>query len=314
MADFLIIVVLTLFGALCVYMIIRFLLHKLYYYWPNNKPYKIFTTEFDQINYAVEIPQIITDISPDYENGYCSEDSTVWADNIAASQSIFEKLSVKYVDDILDDINFSDTAIVFLLDQSGSMKGDKFEHIAASIKLMSEKLGQKNIAYEILGFSTAGWLGGFALKKWRSQFKFKRPGRLCALHHIIYNEFDMPMKQEAWEVMLNPDILRENIDGEALLWARTRLQNRSESKKILVTISDGAPVDDATLTYNDPNILWDHYQLTAEQLRLDDDIVFAGLGIEYEDNQSYDIYEHVDDFEGIFPALAILLKASINAH
>lgn len=309
MNDYLIII---LFALPVAYVAINFLWHKLYYYWPNNNPYKIFTTEFDQISYAADIPEIITNISLDYENGHCSEDSTLWVDNIAASQTIFEELSVEYADDIQDDINFSDTAIIFLLDQSGSMRGNAIQQLAAAIKLMAVRLNQKNIPFEILGFSTAGWHGGFARKKWKSRFNFKRPGRLCALHHIIYNEFDMPMKQAAWEVMLHPDILRENIDGEALLWASERLRKRNEKRKILIGVTDGAPVDDSTLLNNGPDILFDHYQLVAEQLRADNDIIYAELGIESDRSENYDLYDHVYYLENIYPQMEALLKNAVS--
>lgn len=158
------------------------------------------------------------------------------------------------------EMEFRDTVVTLLIDNSGSMRGRPITIAAMSADILARTLERCGVKVEILGFTTSQWKGGQARKQWTDSGKPAHPGRLNDLRHIIYKSADTPWRRARKNLglMLREGILKENIDGEALAWAHNRLLARSEARKILMVVSDGAPVDDSTLSVNPGNYLEKH--------------------------------------------------------
>ena len=155
---------------------------------------------------------------------------------------------------------FRDTVVSLLIDNSGSMRGRPISVAAMSADILARTLERCGVKVEILGFTTKAWKGGQSREKWLAGGKPASPGRLNDLRHIVYKSADTPYRRsrKSLGLMLREGLLKENIDGEALLWAHNRLMARSEQRQILMVISDGAPVDDSTLSVNPGNYLETH--------------------------------------------------------
>jgi len=158
------------------------------------------------------------------------------------------------------EMEFRDTVVTLLIDNSGSMRGRPITVAAMSADILARTLERCGVKVEILGFTTRAWKGGLSRERWIAAGKPPNPGRLNDLRHIIYKAADSPWRRgrRSLGLMLREGILKENIDGEALLWAHKRLMERSEQRRILMVISDGAPVDDSTLSVNPGNYLERH--------------------------------------------------------
>src|SRR3546814_851734 len=150
------------------------------------------------------------------------------------------------------DTDFRDTVVTLLIDNSGSMRGRPISIAAISADILARTLERCGVKVEILGFTTRAWKGGQARERWLSEGRPPHPGRLNDLRHIIYKKADEPWRRARKNLglMMREGLLKENIDGEALLWAHNRLIARVEERRILMVISDGAPVDDSTLSVN----------------------------------------------------------------
>lgn len=182
-----------------------------------------------------------------------------------------------------------DAVVTLLLDNSGSMRGRPILITALCADILARTLERCGVKTEILGFTTRAWKGGNAAKEWQTLGKPPHPGRLNELRHIIYKSADQNWQQSRLNlsVMLKEGLLRENIDGEALLWAASRLQRRSEKRKILMVISDGAPVDDATLSANTPDYLERHLHDTIAWLTQDKTLELVAIGIGHDVTRYY---------------------------
>ena len=158
------------------------------------------------------------------------------------------------------EMEFRDTVVTLLIDNSGSMRGRPITVAAMSADILARTLERCGVKVEVLGFTTRMWKGGQSRERWIAAGKPANPGRLNDLRHIIYKSADAPWRRarKSLGLMLREGILKENIDGEALLWAHNRLVVRGEQRKILMVISDGAPVDDSTLSVNPGNYLERH--------------------------------------------------------
>ena len=180
------------------------------------------------------------------------------------------------------DSKFRGTVVSLLIDNSGSMRGRPMALAAMSAEIIAQTLERCGVKVEILGFTTVQWRGGQSLQKWLKAGKPESPGRLNDLRHVIYKSADTPYRRaHAWMgVLLKENILKENIDGEALLWAARRLLKRPEDRKILMVISDGAPVDDATLSANHGLYLEHHLTDVIEWIekKLPIDLLAVGIG------------------------------------
>jgi cobaltochelatase CobT len=184
---------------------------------------------------------------------------------------------------------YHDTTLTILLDNSGSMRGNPIVMSAMACEIIAEILEKFSIKTEIIGFTTSDWKGGRVRKLWETSGRKKNPGRLNELRHIIYKSFNQSFKKSKINLglMLKEGILKENIDGEALLFARSRLIQQSEKRKILMVISDGTPVDDSTTCNNDGDILSDHLRHVINMIEKRGKIEIIGVGIGHATDEFY---------------------------
>ncbi|MBT7509473.1 MAG: cobaltochelatase subunit CobT [Rhodospirillaceae bacterium] len=187
------------------------------------------------------------------------------------------------------DTDFRDTVVTLLVDNSGSMRGRPITVAAMCGDILARTLERCAVKVEILGFTTRSWKGGQAREKWVADGKPKNPGRLNELRHIVYKAADAPWRRvrKNLGLMLREGLLKENIDGEALLWAHNRLLGRSEQRRILMVISDGAPVDDATLSANPGNYLERHLRDVIEWIETKSDVEISAIGIGHDVTRYY---------------------------
>ncbi|HXP13584.1 MAG TPA: cobaltochelatase subunit CobT, partial [Stellaceae bacterium] len=184
---------------------------------------------------------------------------------------------------------FRDTVVTLLIDNSGSMRGRPITVAAMSADILARTLERCGVKVEILGFTTRAWKGGQSRERWIAAGKPANPGRLNDLRHIIYKSADEPWRRarKSLGLMLREGILKENIDGEALLWAHERLIGRSEQRKILMVISDGAPVDDSTLTVNPGNYLERHLREVIARIEKTSPVELTAIGIGHDVTRYY---------------------------
>ena len=188
-----------------------------------------------------------------------------------------------------DDSNFRDTVVTLLLDNSGSMRGRPIMVAALCADILARTLERCGVKVEILGFTTKAWKGGLSREDWVKAGKPAGPGRLNDLRHIVYKSADAPWRRARKNLglMMREGLLKENIDGEALLWAHDRLMGRSEQRKIMMVISDGAPVDDSTLSVNVGNYLERHLRQVIEELETRSPIELIAIGIGHDVTRYY---------------------------
>ena len=186
-------------------------------------------------------------------------------------------------------IEFKDTIVTLLIDNSGSMRGRPITVAALCSDILARTMERCLIKTEILGFTTKAWKGGKSREKWINQNKPSNPGRLNDLRHIIYKSADTPWRRSKKNLglLLREGILKENVDGEALLWSYNRLQKRHEKRKILVVISDGAPVDDSTLSVNPGNYLEKNLKDAISLIENKTDIELIAIGIGHDVSRYY---------------------------
>ena len=187
------------------------------------------------------------------------------------------------------DTNFRDTVVTLLLDNSGSMRGRPITVAATCADILARTLERCGVKVEILGFTTKQWKGGQARESWLQGGKPPHPGRLNDLRHIIYKSADAPWRRSRKNLglMMREGLLKENIDGEALDWAHKRLLARNEQRKILMMISDGAPVDDSTLSVNPGNYLERHLRGIIEEIELRSPVELLAIGIGHDVTRYY---------------------------
>jgi cobaltochelatase CobT len=187
------------------------------------------------------------------------------------------------------DTNFRDTVVTLLIDNSGSMRGRPISVAATCADILARTLERCGVRVEILGFTTRAWKGGQAREKWLKDGKPAGPGRLNDLRHIIYKSADAPWRRARRNLglMMREGLLKENIDGEALLWAHQRLIARPEQRRILMMISDGAPVDDSTLSVNPGNYLERHLRGIIELIETRSPVELLAIGIGHDVTRYY---------------------------
>jgi cobaltochelatase CobT len=187
------------------------------------------------------------------------------------------------------DTDFKDTVVTLLIDNSGSMRGRPIMVAACSADILARTLERCGVKVEILGFTTKAWKGGQARETWLAAGKPGTPGRLNDLRHIIYKSADAPMRRSkrSLALMMREGLLKENIDGEALAWAHKRLLGRPERRRILMMISDGAPVDDSTLSVNSGNYLELHLRQVIEEIETRSPIELIAIGIGHDVTRYY---------------------------
>jgi hypothetical protein len=266
----------------------------------QKQPYYVYTTKFDEV------------ISPRH---LMSSDESLrlhqtLLKTIRAQSLEFEDAIDSGTAEIADVANKQDVSISILIDNSGSMRGKKIEDVAAWTSIASSIMSSAGVSNEILGFTTKAWKGGQSREMWLSDKKPALPGRLNDVRHIVYKSFDETF-QEAdinFSAMIREGLLKENIDGEALLWTYSRLQRRHAERKILVALSDGAPVDDSTLSVNTGTFLRDHLQSSALWMRSLGEVELYGVGIGYNVDAYYGESSPTLDDRQIGPDLLNLLS------
>ena len=187
------------------------------------------------------------------------------------------------------DTQFRDTVVTLLIDNSGSMRGRPITVAATCADILARTLERCGVKVEILGFTTKAWKGGQAREQWLASGKPQTPGRLNDLRHIIYKSADAPWRRARSNLglMMREGLLKENIDGEGLIWAHNRLLARREQRKILMMISDGAPVDDSTLSVNPGNYLERHLRAVIERIETRSPVELLAIGIGHDVTRYY---------------------------
>lgn len=281
-----------------------------------KKAYKIFTSKYDEIVFPqklVEESELeilrdqldikmlkLDDISRKMalklkRKLMSKRDSYIDQDNSSGILNR-KKLTQFVIDPFIEDIwtnnkhqQHQDTALTILLDNSGSMRGQPIVMSALACEIIAKILEKFQIRTEIIGFTTADWKGGKARKMWDNLGNPKNPGRLNELRHIIYKSSNQSFKKARVNLglMLKEGILKENIDGEALLFAKSRLLQREEKRKILMVISDGTPIDDSTSSANDEDILSEHLQHVINRIEKQSKIEIVGVGIGHYTGEFY---------------------------
>ena len=187
------------------------------------------------------------------------------------------------------DVEFKDTVVTLLIDNSGSMRGRPISIAAISADVLARTLERCGVKTEILGFTTRAWKGGQSREAWLANGKPAHPGRLNDLRHIVYKKADEPWRRARRNLglMMREGLLKENIDGEALLWAHTRLLARPEDRRILMVISDGAPVDDSTLSVNNAGYLETHLRKVIDWIERQSPVQLVAIGIGHDVTRYY---------------------------
>lgn len=210
---------------------------------------------------------------------------------------------------------FRDSAVCLLIDNSGSMRGKPIEIACLVSDLISAALERCKIACEILGFTTSGWKGGDSFKDWVLAGRPANPGRLNDILHIVYKSAGEPVRRSRINLcaMLQPDLLKENVDGEAILWATRRLLARPEQRRLLIVISDGAPVDQATLESNaDREILDRHLRNVIAEIENSGCIELAAIGVKHDVSSYYRNSVQIDDIENLGISLVAVIDKLLS--
>lgn len=271
--------------------------------------YKAYTTQFDEIARAEDlgdpeelqrlrhhldkqlaaVQSIVARLANRLQRRLLAKQNRSWQFDLEEGQLDPARLARVVVDPtnplsfkMEQDTDFRDTVVTLLIDNSGSMRGRPIMVAAMCADILARTLERCAVKVEVLGFTTRAWKGGLTKERWASEGKPAKPGRLNDLRHIIYKEADMPWRRSRVNMglMLKEGLLKENIDGEALLWAHKRLMARPEQRRILMVISDGAPVDDETASKNALNYLERHLrQVIAEiETRSPAELIAIGIG------------------------------------
>ena len=214
------------------------------------------------------------------------------------------------------DMQFRDTVVTLLLDNSGSMRGRPITVAATCADILARTLERCGVKVEILGFTTRAWKGGQSREGWLTAGKPANPGRLNDLRHIVYKSADAPWRRSRKNLglMMREGLLKENIDGEALDWAHKRLLARTEQRRILMMISDGAPVDDSTLSVNPGNYLERHLRWVIEEIETRSPVELIAIGIGHDVTRYYRRAVTIVDAEELGGAMTEKLAELFEEH
>ncbi|BDW85935.1 cobaltochelatase subunit CobT [Roseicyclus marinus] len=213
------------------------------------------------------------------------------------------------------DTEFRDTVVTLLLDNSGSMRGRPISIAAICADVLARTLERCGVKVEILGFTTRAWKGGKAREEWLAQGRPQQPGRLNDLRHIVYKSADAPWRRvrDNLGLMMKEGLLKENIDGEALEWAHRRMAGRPEARKILMVISDGAPVDDSTLSVNPANYLEKHLRDVIAMVEKRRAVELLAIGIGHDVTRYYQRAVTITDAEQLAGAITEQLASLFDS-
>jgi cobaltochelatase CobT len=283
---------------------------------PNEPSYRAFSTEFDEIVEADmlcdpdeltrlrhhldqqlgHLQNVIGRLANRLQRRLLARQNRAWEFDLEEGMLDAARLARIIVNPVYPlsykrekDTDFRDTVVTLLIDNSGSMRGRPITVAAMSADILARTLERCGVKVEILGFTTRAWKGGQSRERWLAAGKPPGPGRLNDLRHIIYKSADAPWRRarKSLGLMLREGLLKENIDGEALLWAHNRLVGRPEQRKILMVISDGAPVDDSTLSVNPGNYLERHLRDVIEYVETRSPVELVAIGIGHDVTRYY---------------------------
>ena len=281
-----------------------------------SQEYKVFTTEYDEIAKAeiLEDPKetqklrknldqqligfqdLITKLANKLQRQLLAKQNRAWEFDLEEGLLDSSKLTRIIMDPYNSlsfmkekDLDFKDTIVTLLIDNSGSMRGRPIAIAALCADILSRTLERCSVKVEVLGFTTKNWKGGKSREAWTKTDKPKNPGRLNDLRHIIYKGADTHWRQAKNNIglMLKEGLLKENIDGEAISWAFNRIKKRKEERKILMVISDGAPVDDSTLSVNSGDYLEKHLKKIVKFIETKSDVEILAIGIGHDVSRYY---------------------------
>ena len=282
-----------------------------------DQEYKIFTNQFDEIIKAenldnkedtfklrknldqqlVGFQDLITKLANKLQRQLLAKQNRAWDFDLEDGLLDSSKLTRIIIDPYNSlsfkkekNLDFKDTVVTLLIDNSGSMRGRPITIAAICADILSRTLERCSVKVEILGFTTKNWKGGQSRELWNKNNKIKNPGRLNDLRHIVYKGADIQWRQAKNNLglMLKEGLLKENIDGEAILWAFNRLKKRKEERKILMVISDGAPVDDSTLSVNSGDFLEKHLKKIVKFIENKSDTEILAIGIGHDVSRYYE--------------------------
>ena len=312
-----------------------------------NLDYKIFTTQFDEIVKAENLENIdealklrktldqqligfqdvITKLANKLQRQLLAKQNRAW--NFDLEEGLLDSSKLPRI--IIDpynslsfkkekDLDFKDTVVTLLIDNSGSMRGRPITIAAICADILSRTLERCSVKVEILGFTTKNWKGGKSRELWNKKEKPKLPGRLNDLRHIIYKGADTHWRQSKNNLglMLKEGLLKENIDGEAISWAFSRLKKRKEERKILMVISDGAPVDDSTLSVNSGDFLEKHLKKMVKFIEDKTETEILAIGIGHDVSRYYNRAIKITDVNELgdvmISELSDLFNSKKNLH
>ena len=281
-----------------------------------DQEYKVFTSEYDEIAKAeiledtketqklrknldqqlVGFQDLITKLANKLQRQLLAKQNRAWEFDLEEGLLDSSKLTRIIMDPYNSlsfmkekNLDFKDTIVTLLIDNSGSMRGRPITIAAICADILSRTLERCSVKVEVLGFTTKNWKGGKSREAWTKSDKPKNPGRLNDLRHIIYKGADTHWRQAKNNIglMLKEGLLKENIDGEAISWAFNRIKKRKEERKILMVISDGAPVDDSTLSVNSGDFLEKHLKKIVKFIETKSDVEILAIGIGHDVSRYY---------------------------
>ena len=310
---------------------------------PRGPDYRAFTTKFDEMIAAEDLCEpeelerlrgyldkqlshlqgVVARLANRLQRRLMAQQNRSWEFDLEEGQLDPARLSRIVIDPMHPlsfkaekDMQFRDTVVTLLLDNSGSMRGRPITVAATCADILARTLERCGVKVEILGFTTRAWKGGQSREHWLTAGKPANPGRLNDLRHIVYKSADAPWRRARKNLglMMREGLLKENIDGEALDWAHKRLLARAEQRKILMMISDGAPVDDSTLSVNPGNYLERHLRWVIEEIETRSPVELIAIGIGHDVTRYYRRAVTIVDAEELGGAMTDKLAELFEEH
>ncbi|MCH7743507.1 MAG: cobaltochelatase subunit CobT [Proteobacteria bacterium] len=299
---------------------------------PKESQYEVFSNAFDEVVFADELCEpleldrlrgvldkhlqssqiVISKLANRLQRKLMAQQNRTWEFDLEEGTLDSSRLTSVIIDPCSPlafkqekDMKFRDTVVSLLIDSSGSMRGRSITIAAMCADILGRTLERCTVKVEILGFTTRAWRGGQSRELWLQQGKPAQPGRLNDLRHIIYKAADMPWRRSRRNLglMMREELLKENIDGEALLWAHNRLAGRSEDRQILMVISDGLPVDNSTLLVNPSNYLEQHLKYAIDRIENHSKVELVAIGIGHDVTHHYRRAVTITDAEQLGDAM-----------
>ena len=299
---------------------------------PKESQYEVFSNAFDEVVFADELCEpleldrlrgvldkhlqssqiVISKLANRLQRKLMAQQNRTWEFDLEEGTLDSSRLTSVIIDPCSPlafkqekDMQFRDTVVSLLIDSSGSMRGRSITIAAMCADILGRTLERCTVKVEILGFTTRAWRGGQSRELWLQQGKPAQPGRLNDLRHIIYKAADMPWRRSRRNLglMMREELLKENIDGEALLWAHSRLAGRSEDRQILMVISDGLPVDNSTLLVNPSNYLEQHLKYAIDRIENHSKVELEAIGIGHDVTHHYRRAVTITDAEQLGDAM-----------